>query len=296
MKKQFNLKIYILPLITILLNLCMFRGFSQAGLTLEQALSIAESNSPTILKTRLNLVRSQENLNAQNDALKSTFSLSVNPITYSQDRAYNTSITNFNSTKDLQSAAAISIVQPVLPTDATITLSDNFSYTNNIYDELFKTSGKTFNNDLTVQLNQPLFTYNHTKLNLKMLQLQLETAQLTYAIQLLAMEQSVSQSFYAVYQAQQSMDISNQAYQDMMKSYEITKNKADAGISAQSEKFQAELNLATTKSNYENAQVTFENAKDAFKDLVGMDLYEDITSNTEHFSRYYCKDRHSLCN
>jgi outer membrane protein TolC len=90
------------------------------------------------------------------------------------------------------------------------------------------------------------------------------------------MEQSVSQAFYAVYQAQQSMDISNQAYQDMMKSYEITKNKADAGISAQSEKFQAELNLATTKSDYENKQVAFENSKDAFKILIGMSLYDDI--------------------
>jgi len=53
-------------------------------------------------------------------------------------------------------------------------------------------------------------------------------------------------------------------------------NKADAGISAQSEKFQAELNLATTKSDYENKQVAFENSKDAFKNMIGMNLYDDI--------------------
>ena len=121
-----------------------------------------------------------------------------------------------------------------------------------------------------------MFTYNRTKLNLKTLQLQLENAQLSYAVQLLATEKSVTQSFYAVYQAQQSMDISNQAFQDMIKSNEITKNKANAGISAQSEMFQAELNLATTKSDYENKQVTFENAKDAFKNMIGISLYDDI--------------------
>ena len=276
MKRQYGVRIWIIIIVMVFINMWTFKAFSQTGLTLEQALSTAESNSPTILKTRLNLIRSQENLNAQNAALKSKFALSVNPVTYSQDRAFNSSFSDFNTTKDLQSSGSLSVVQPFLPTDATITLSDNFSYNNNIYNAKFPTAGVAYNNDLMIQLNQPLFTYNHTKLNLKTLQLQLETAQLNYAIQLLTMEQSVSQAFYAVYQAQQSMDISNQAYQDMMKSYEITKNKADAGISAQSEKFQAELNLATTKSDFENKQVAFENSKDAFKNLVGMSLFDDI--------------------
>ena len=39
---------------------------------------------------------------------------------------------------------------------------------------------------------------------------------------------------------------------------------------------QAELNLATTKSDLENRQVAFENAKDDFKLLIGMSLYDDL--------------------
>ena len=72
------------------------------------------------------------------------------------------------------------------------------------------------------------------------------------------------------------MEIAHQAFLDMMKNFEITKNKANAGISAQSEMVQAELNLETTRSTYENAQVSFENAKDQFKENIGYDLYEDI--------------------
>jgi outer membrane protein len=250
---------------------------AQKVLTLEEALKVAESNSPTVKKTRLSLTRSQENLNAQNAALKSKFALSVNPITYAQNRALQSALSKYNTTKDVQSSGSFTIVQPVLATDATITLRDNLSYTNNLYNELFKAAGKAFNNDLGVQISQPLFTYNRTKLNLKTLQLQLENAQLSYAVQLLATEKSVTQSFYAVYQAQQSMEIANQAFQNMAKSFEVTKNKADAGISAQSEMFQAELNLATARSDYENKQVAFENAKDAFKNQIGMSLYDDIT-------------------
>jgi len=40
--------------------------------------------------------------------------------------------------------------------------------------------------------------------------------------------------------------------------------------------FQAELNLATTKSDFENKQVSLENAKDDFKVLIGMSLYDDL--------------------
>jgi outer membrane protein len=277
MKKKFIIIRWIYPLIFLFVNLVAGTVSAQKGLTLEQALQVAKTNSPTVIKMRLGLERSQENLNAQNAALKSKFALSVNPISFAQNRALITSLSKYNTTKDLQSSGSFTIVQPFLPTDATITLSDNFSYTNNFQNALFGAAGVAFNNDLGIQINQPLFTYNRTKQNIKVLQLQLENSQLSYAVQLLATERNVTQSFYAVYQAQQSMEIANQAFQDMMKSYEITKNKANAGVSAQSEMFQAELNLATTRSDYENKQVAFENAKDDFKDLIGMNLYEDIS-------------------
>ena len=276
MKKSISFLRWGFPLILFLLNIIVTDVSGQTGLTLKQALATAETNSPAIIKTRLSLKRSQENLNAQNAALKSNFSLMINPLNYGQNRAYYTN-SGFNTTKDIQSSGSFTIKQPFLPTDATISLTNNFSYTNTILNSQFPTQeGIIFNNDLSVNLTQPLFTYNRTKMSLKELKLSLENAQLNYAIQLLAMEKNVTQAFYAVYQAQQSLDIAGQAYDNMLKSYEISKNKVDAGISAQSEMFQAELNLATTKSDYENKQVAYENAKDNFKDLVGITLYDDI--------------------
>jgi len=65
-------KLYIRTGLPVLMFLLLqLSGFCQQALTLEQALSIAESNSPAMKKTRLNLIRSQENLHAQNAALKS---------------------------------------------------------------------------------------------------------------------------------------------------------------------------------------------------------------------------------
>jgi outer membrane protein TolC len=167
-------------------------------------------------------------------------------------------------------------------TDAVLSLTNRFGYKDS-YSEYTDRTTKGFSNRLSLNLDQPLFTYNRTKLQIKELQLSLENAQLNYAIQLLALERQVAQSYYAVYQRQQSLEIARQAYENMQKSYEVSKNKVDAGISAREEMFQAELNLASSRSEYENSQVSFENAKDDFKILIGMSLYDDfsILANVE---------------
>jgi outer membrane protein len=263
------------PFLMFLLFICSLHGFSQEGLTLEKSLNIAESNSPSMKKTRLNLIRSQENLNAQNAALKSNFSLTLNPISYTQNREFNDLISQWYSRNTTESYGNFTISQPIVLTDARISLSNRFGYYDS-YSEYSGTTTEGFSNNLSISLDQPLFTYNRTKLTLKELQLALENSQLNYAIQLLALERQVAQAFYYVYQQQQSLDISNQAYQNMQKSYEVSKNKVDAGISPREEIFQAELNLATTKSDFENKQVSLENAKDDFKLLIGMSLYDDL--------------------
>lgn len=259
----------------VLLSVLNISGFSQQGLTLEQALNTAEMNSPSMKKTRLNLIRSQENLNAQNAALKSQFALTLNPVSYTQSREFNNLISDYNTYNATESFGTFSVMQPIKLTDAKISLTNKFGYTDS-YSEYSGTTTKGFNNYLSVRLDQPLFTYNRTKLSLKELELALEDAQLNYAIQLLALERQVAQAFYYVYQQQQRLDISDQAYQNMQKSYEVSKNKVEAGISAREEMFQAELNLATTKSDYENAVVSFENAKDDFKILIGISLFDEI--------------------
>jgi len=261
----------------VLLLLCSLSlsGLSQQGLTLEQALSVAEANSPTIKRTKLNLTRSQELLNAQNAALKSNFSLTINPIEYNQIRAFNDLISKWNSTKTTESFGLFTISQPIVLTDARLSLVNRFGYKDS-YSEFTDQTTKGFSNNLSLNLDQPLFTYNRTKLQLDELHLALENSQLNYAIQLLALERQVAQAFYYVYQQQQSLEIANQAFQNMQQSYDMIKNKVDAGLSAREEMFQAELNLATTRSDFENKQVSLENAKDEFKILIGINLYEDF--------------------
>jgi outer membrane protein TolC len=269
-RKTLTIQILILMLLGI-----SVRALPQKGLTLEQSLAVAEENSPTVKRTRLDLIRNQENLNAQNAALKSNFSLVLNPISYTQNREFNELISGWNSRKNTESFGNFTISQPIVLTDARVSLNNRFGYYDS-FSEFTNTTSKGFSNNLSISVDQPLFTYNRTRLQLRELELALENSQLQYAIQLLALERQVAQAFYYVYQQQQSLEIASQAFKNMQQSYEVSKNKVDAGISPREEMFQAELNLATTRSDYENKMVSLENAKDDFKILIGMSLYDDI--------------------
>jgi outer membrane protein len=255
---------------------------AQQILTLESALDIARSNSPDIRRSLLNLERSEQTLKAQNAALKSNFSLSLTPLSYDQRRQFDVYNSKWFTSKSTQSFGTFTVSQPFLPTDGTISLVNRFGWQNNYVEKFNGTEqNKAFTNYLSLSIAQPLFTYNRTKLTLKELELDLENAQLNYAMQKLNSEKQVTQFFYSVYLAQMSLAISQDEFTNTQKSYEITQNKVTAGIAAKEELYQAELNFATAKSAVQNAQVTLDNYKDQFKQYIGVDVMDEITVMTD---------------
>jgi len=253
----------------------------QQILTLESAIDIARSNSPDIRRSLLNLERSEQSLKAQNAALKSKFTLNLTPFSYNRNRSFDNFNSVWNTNTLTQSFTTFTVSQPILPTDGTISLINRFGWQNNLSEYKGNQVNKSFSNNLYLSVTQPLFTYNRTKLELKGLELDLENAQLSYAMQKLNMEKQVTQFFYNVYLAQMKLNVSQDEFSNTQKSYEITQNKVTAGIAAKEELYQAELNFATAKSNVENDRVTLENYKDLFKQYIGINIMDEITVMTD---------------
>ena len=126
-----------------------------------------------------------------------------------------------------------------------------------------------------------LFTYNRTKLDLRELELDMENTLYSYAIQKLSLEQQVTQYFFEVYQRIMDLEIAREELENQKQSYEIIKNKVDAGISAKEELFQAELNLATSELGVQNQQEALDNTLDSFKLLLGISIYDDISIDAD---------------
>jgi len=248
---------------------------AQEALTLERALSIAETGSPDLKLSLLNLERYQKNLEAQRAALKSRFSLQVNPVNYSKQRRFDNRVSEWYTNENFETSTLFTVAQPILITDGTISLTNEFGWSSNNSSSSF-TESEVFFNNLYLNLNQPLFTYNTLKLQLKELELNFENARISYAMQYLNLERNVTEFFYNVYMAQMNLSIAKDELDNTQKSYDIIKNKVEAGLAAKEEEYQAELNLATAKSTLQNNEVAFENAKDQLKLYLGMDLFEDI--------------------
>lgn len=251
--------------------------YAQELLTLERALQYSETESPTIIQSKLNIERVQKNLEAQRAALKSRFSLGANPLSFSRNRSFDEVHSAWYTNENLSSSTNLRISQPILFTDGTISLNNEFGWqrsesnANNA-----RPQNERFYNNLYLSLNQPLFTYNRLKMQLKQLELNYENAKISYALQRLNMERNVTQQFYNVFMLQENLSIAKAELENTQVNYDIIKNKADAGLVAMEELYQAELNLMQSQSTVEDRTVNYENAKDQLKLLLGMDIYSDF--------------------
>lgn len=248
---------------------------SQQLIKLDDALQIAAQNSPDIKRVELSLIRTQELLKATQASMKSNFRFTLNPIGYSHDRAFNELIGDYNTQENLSSAGTFTVSQQLPWTDGNISLNNRFAW-QRAYSEYADRTTSQFTNNLRIQYDQPLFTYNRIKMQLAGLELDFENTQLNYNIQMLNLERSVAQQFYAVFNQQMRVEIAKEEYENQKVNYEIIKNKVEGELARLEELFQAELNLASSKSSWDNSQVSLENAKDQFKILIGMDLFNEI--------------------
>jgi len=269
--------------ISIIFYLIVLIIFGSSGflfsetLTLERALQVALEKSPSLRQANYSLEASEQNLKAQQASLKSQFSLELTPISISHESSFDERISDYIVTDVTSSSVGFNIMQPVKWTDGTFTLTNSFIWQEASSDFVIGSAKQqTYYNRFLLSYNQPLFTYNRTMLALEELQLSLEQAQINYALRKLELELAITRAFYNNYQRKMSMEISGEEYANTEESYQIIKNKVDAGIEAKEELLQAELNLTNAKASRENAIESYLNAVDNFKILLGLSLYDDL--------------------
>lgn len=265
---------------------------AQKTYNFEQIMTIAREKSPNLQKAKRSLERNKELLNAQEASLNSQFSLNIAPYDFVKQRTFSSELSRFNTLEKTESSANFLIHQPILLTDASITLRNGFSWFNqtNKFNQFnpatqdaqeIVNKSEAFTNNFSITLDQPLFTYNKTALALENVKADLDYAYLSYVLSALNLEQRVAQTFYRAYQNKLSLQVAKEDLAHTEQSHAIIKNKVDAGLSAKEELYQAELNVLSNRSAVQNAEVTLLNTLDELKQIVGLDLDEAISVITE---------------
>ena len=251
---------------------------AQHLVTLQSAMEVAEKGSPSIQRSLLNIEQYQYSLKAEKASLKSRFSLTLDPFNFSNNRRFDNQFSQWFTNKEVYSSGTFRVDQPILRTDGTIALINAFSWRSNETDiaGLGGNSNKAFYNNLYLAINQPLFTYNRRQMQLGELELNYENASLSYAIQRLTLEKTITSQFFDVYLAQLNLDIAREELDNTTNNFEIVKNKVEAGLLAEEELYQAELNLANSQLSVQDNELALANAEEAFKREIGMNLDENI--------------------
>ena len=256
--------------------LCSGSTFAQEVLTLEKALEIAYQQSPSIIQSKMSLEQSELALIQQKASLKSQFSLNLNPFQYTRSTSFDDYNTQWYTRKSMSSGLDFRISQPIKWTDGTVTLSNSFNWQDDD-NQSFGAKSTSFSNNLSLSLEQPIFTYNKTKMQLKRLEFNLEKAKIQYALAQLNIEKNVTSSFYGVYQSYKRLVTAREAFQSQKQNYEVIKNKVEQGLIAPEELIQAEVTLATNENSLADTETSYENTKDQFKQTLGLPLDIDIS-------------------
>jgi outer membrane protein TolC len=246
------------------------------ALTLERALDLASQQSPELMNSRRALQRSETQMINSKAELKPRLNLSFTPFSYDRNSTFQDYNSQYNLTENMSSSISLSLEQKVKFTGGTLRLSEGLNW-KDYMNETTSNSSSTFNNTFSINYEQPIFKYNEVKMNSHQQELDLQTSKLSYALQVIQLEQTVTNAFYGVYRSYKSVETSEDAYKNQLETYTLTKNKVESKLLAESELLQQEITLATREDALASARDSYQRTKDDFKKMLGLSLDVDIS-------------------
>jgi outer membrane protein len=173
----------------------------------------------------------------------------------------------------------------MLPTGGNLALH-SLIYRNNIntvlsdQDYINLKNRQTYNM-LEISFNQPIFTKNALRENLKEAEYRYQQSSSVYTRGQMDIVYNVSEGFYSLYRATKIVEISNDKLANSEEAYRIAKLKSETGRIPEADVLTAEVKAAQNKAELSESINKMEREKDRFKQLIGLNLDEDIKIITE---------------
>jgi outer membrane protein TolC len=267
-------------IIQIFFSLLLFSQFlpAQRILTLEDALSIALKESYGIKSAGYSLISSQKTLEAAKLGLRTSVNMEFDLPRYARTLSSqfnpSTGIEEFFEVGYTTFESRLFFSQPIVFTNGTFSLvgslwrRDQFKQDQDIPIDYYT--------NLSLRLRQPLFTFNSLSANLSRAEINLKKSERNYTRAKRGVIYDVTSGFYRLYQAKKNVEITREKVNQTKASYNTAANKFKAGLIAEVEALQLEVDLASSKNELLNAERNFNEEKDEFKLLIGLPLEESI--------------------
>jgi len=185
----------------------------------------------------------------------------------------------YNSTGSLQAGGNMNF-KYVLPTGG------NFNLSSNMYYENYRTTLSRQNNEILkrnqvysqfmLSFNQPIFTTNTLKENMKVAELSYRKSVSYYTRAQMDIIYNVTSAFYDVYRTAFENKINQDRLANSKEAYRIAKLKMNMGNIPEGEILTTEIIVGQDESRLMESQGKLESAYDDFKLLIGMNLNDSI--------------------
>jgi outer membrane protein len=253
---------------------------AQRQVTLEDALRLAFDYSVTARTAREQLRASEASAEAAQRALYSTVDLRFDAPSYNRtlNAQYNPESRRFEffPMELLQWTGRLDVSQPVIWTNSTITLSGMLYRQDQKDDSPGGAFYRDYYTDLAIQLRQPLFVPNTQRIALRRAQINFEEALADYVRNTLELRYAVTERFYQLYAAQERAAIQEDRVKQEDESYTTGQRKYRAGLIAEVEAMQFEVDLAAAQNDLLSAENRLTAQANSFKQLIGLSLDETI--------------------
>ncbi|PLX25289.1 MAG: hypothetical protein C0600_12235 [Ignavibacteria bacterium] len=255
-------------------------GTAQHLLTLDDALDIAFDQSYTARSAREQLRASEASAESARKALYSTVDLQFDLPDFSR-----TLLSEFNTDTRrleyfpqelLQWSGRLDIRQPLIWTNSTITLSGLLYRQDQTDRGLNSAFSRDYYTDIAIQLRQPLFVPNTQRIALRRAEIDYEEAKADFVRNTLDLRYRVTEQFYNLYADQQRVVIQEDRVQQEEVSYATATRKYKAGLIAEVEALQFEVDLAAARNDLLSARNTFTSRANAFKILLGLPIKDSV--------------------
>ena len=249
-------------------------------LTLEKAQQLARQNSFKMRTLLEDFKIARFELRAARNRFKTQVNLKMDLPDYSEtiSSLQDSSGLHYFPLKQARYNFNLQIEQP-LPTDGYLYLASGVFH---VQDYFLKE--QSFRLNTRIGLEQPLesfYSYNRIKSALKMAELNYRLSEKQLLRAQLDLEYEVAQAFYGLYSALERKNIASQTLEQQKSAYDLALNKFKAGVIAEVEALQMEVDLGEAQNDYDLSLVEVKQQADAFKQLLNINLQDSIVLNTD---------------
>ncbi|MBI5727278.1 MAG: TolC family protein [Ignavibacteriales bacterium] len=239
---------------------------AQQIITLQEATQYALAHSFAMNSAKLNLASSQNNLEAIERGLMTSLTFEVDAPRYA--RSLQSQFNTATSTEEFYQIGNTTVESRLYLTQPVIFTNGTFSLTGSVFGrDQFSGSSSTkrdYYSNISFRFRQPLFGFNALKASKQRAELNLSKAERNYTKAEADLLYSVTATFYRVYRAKKELEIAKEKVRQTEVSFETASNKLKAGLIAEVEALQLEVDLASSRNQLLSADVSFKESKNNF--------------------------------